>query len=259
MRKAYIGDGGTQIHVRLLAANKDTGDPPLLLLPPAPHSGLYFKIVMPHLNARRDVIAADYPGYGGSDPLHEKVSIAAYARCLLPLLENGADVLGFHSGCLVALELALQNPGRVKNILLVDVPYFEKETRVSLKNKMVRQTRTPEHLSELEESFKAQMSARTGDLGLKRAYELWIEMLRSGEGQTSAFAAAFAYDSEDRFPRLQKPVHVIATRSSLLEASRKAAQVLPNAMLTERLDIDAAVFDKNASKITKTIRGILHT
>lgn len=71
----------------------------------------------------------------------------------------------------------------------------------------------------------------------RKAYAAKMER----NARNTAFHAAFAYDPEG-LSDLPCPVRVIATQSSLLEPSRKAAQQL-SAPLTERIDIGAPVFE----------------
>ncbi|MEP3890235.1 MAG: hypothetical protein ABJN69_07190 [Hellea sp.] len=96
----------------------------ILFLPPAPHTGAFFDGIR---NALSDLNteAATYPGYG--DVPRGIASIEAYAASLLP---KDADtiIVGFHTGCLVAVEMALQSQ-KTGPLILVDVPYFGDEIK----------------------------------------------------------------------------------------------------------------------------------
>ncbi len=250
MHKAYIGAPGAQIHYR--EAGQGTS---LILLPPSPHSGLYYTAVMPFLASAAHVIAPDYPGFGGSDLLPGVPTIEGYAQSLVPLFESvgGANIAGFHSGNLVALELSLTRPELVKGLLMIDVPYFEREARQNLDAKMGQPAVLPSAITDLEAGFKANVTNRLDDLGHARAYNIWAETLRAGEGKNAAFHAAFTYDCETRFAALPRPAALLATQSGLLEPTRKAAKAMQKAVLTERLDIEGAVFDKYAETIAAFI------
>ena len=128
---------------RLLAAGNDAGNAPLICLHPAPSSGLYFATAMPLLNAERAVIAPDYPGYGGSDIQDAPLTIADYAAAMLDVIDNASltspvDVLGFHTGCLVAVEMAHQRPEVIRRLVLCDIPYFTAEQQDSFRDKMTQ-------------------------------------------------------------------------------------------------------------------------
>jgi len=96
----------------------------ILFLPPAPHTGAFFDDIRSALS-NMETEAATYPGYG--DVPAGVVSIEAYAASLLP--QDGNTILvGFHTGCLVAIEMALQ-ANNIGPLILVDVPYFDEETK----------------------------------------------------------------------------------------------------------------------------------
>lgn len=250
MHKAYMGETGAQIHYREMGE----GDP-LILLPPSPHSGLYYETVMPYLAGRFRVIAPDYPGFGGSDNLIGEASIEGYAQSLLPLLgmNDSAHLAGFHTGNLVAAELARRQPEKINQLVMIDVPYFDAETRASLNKRMGKHADLPLSINDLQEGFDKNVTARINELDHERAYHIWAESLRAGTFANSAFHAAFTYNCEDRLKALKRHVTVIATTSGLLEPTRAAAQILPQARFTERLDIQGAVFDKHAEDIAAAI------
>ena len=77
----------------------------------------------------------------------------------------------------------------------------------------------------------------------RKAYAAKMEQ----SARNAAFHAAFAYDPTGLF-ELSCPVEVIATQSTLLDNSRKAAQQM-NAPLTERMDLSAPVFDAHAKEM----------
>ena len=89
----------------------------ILFLPPAPHTGAFFDTVRGRLSDLATE-AATYPGYGGVPATAP--TIEAYAASLLPQ-PLGTALVGFHTGCLVALEMALREPS-LGQIVLVDVP-----------------------------------------------------------------------------------------------------------------------------------------
>lgn len=111
--------------------------PDLVLLHPMPHAGDFFETIAPFLAAGRTVIAPDYPGYGRSDPYPETPTIGVYANAVIDVLHardthGRADLFGFHTGCLVAVEMALRYPREIHRLVQVDVPFFSPEKREEL-------------------------------------------------------------------------------------------------------------------------------
>jgi len=219
-RQDCAGQYGS-LHTRRLSARGAEIHRPLLLLHPSPYSGAYFETVMPLLNEGRQIIAPDYPGYGNSAPPTAPPSIDDYALAMLEILDSLAieqvDIVGFHTGCLVSVAMALREPTEIASLVLIDVPYYVGEARGDMYARAV------------EPVAAADASARWG------------------------FHAAFTYASDERLPLVATQAHIIATQSSLLEPTRQAASILPNCRLVERLDITRPVFEDHARQIADVI------
>ena len=97
----------------------------ILFLPPAPHTGAFFDTIRAQLSGF-ETEAATYPGYGRQPRISEP-SIAGYAQSLLPAAPH-SHLVGFHTGCLVALDMARRDRG-VSGLTLIDVPYFDEPTK----------------------------------------------------------------------------------------------------------------------------------
>ena len=74
----------------------------------------------------RSVYAPDLPGAGESDaPEHAPVvadHVAAFADLIDSLRLKQVDVIGYQTGSLAAIELALAKPEQVRRLLLIGVP-----------------------------------------------------------------------------------------------------------------------------------------
>ena len=109
----------------------------LVALHPLPHSGMFFETIAPQLAVNRSVLAPDYPGYGRSQALAAAPTIAIYAEAVMEVLQQAPlrapfDLFGFHTGCLVAVEMALTWGADIGRLVLVDVPYFDARKRAEL-------------------------------------------------------------------------------------------------------------------------------
>lgn len=171
----------------------------ILFLPPAPHTGVFFDAIRAQLS-EFETDAVTYPGYGDRPPLRIP-SIEGYAESIQPILPN-TQLVGFHTGCLVALDIA-RRQGDVGRITLVDIPYFDEATKAKHRSQL--NAKNPEH---------------------------------------AAFYAAFDYDLGSVLETCSLDVTVIATKSSLLEPTRKAAIKLKHAKLIERADISKPAFEQ---------------
>ena len=263
IRKGYTDGPFGQAHWRM--AEPEEGGraaPDLYCFHPAPFSGLAYTGIMPQLAAARRVIAPDYPGYGGSDAFTLTPSINDYAKAMASVIETlsgdaPVDLLGFHTGCLVAAQCAIDDPALVRRLVLIDVPAFDDETSRKLAASNGEPPALTPELSCLSKPWESGVVKRLESQSMARAFEMFVEQLRPGAAMNAAFHAAFSYPWTERLPLVRHETMVLATKSSLLEGSRKAASLTPNAVLKERLDITRAVLDEAADKTAAEVERYL--
>ena len=117
MRRGYVDTPGGQLHYR------EAGEgPPLLLLHMTASSSVMYERSLPYLAERFQAIALDTPGFGLSDPLPEEPDIPAYAGAVNAFLDargiEQVNLVGFHTGASIGLELAVAAPARVSRLVL---------------------------------------------------------------------------------------------------------------------------------------------
>nr|WP_232367490.1 alpha/beta hydrolase family protein [Altererythrobacter lutimaris] len=237
--------------------------PDLYCLHPAPFSGLAFANIAPLLAQDGRVIAPDYPGYGGSDPLAaEWPTIADYTASIASLVkeltgDHPIDLLGFHSGCFVAVEMALRQEVPVRKACLIDVPAMEAETAAKLADDHQEDVVLNEDIASLEPVWNSTFVKRLASQSADQSLAMFAERLRAGRKANAAFAAAFSYPWEARFRGFHMPSRVIATQSMLLDATRRAAAALSESELVERLDITRSVLDEAAAETASEVLAFL--
>jgi pimeloyl-ACP methyl ester carboxylesterase len=104
------------------------GARPLVLLPGGLLTiDLSFGAVLPKLAASRPVIATELQGHGRTADIDRDIDLRLLAADVAALLDHlgvgQADVLGFSLGGHVAVQLALDHPGRVGRLIPVSVSY----------------------------------------------------------------------------------------------------------------------------------------
>src|SRR6202012_5254443 len=108
---------------RLQYLDYGTG-PALVLLHGMASSWQWWLENIPALAQQHRVIAVDLPGFGESEPLPAPAEMATHARTVLDLLTQlgieSATFAGHSMGGLVAIETFKAEPGRVRNLILVD-------------------------------------------------------------------------------------------------------------------------------------------
>ena len=251
-----------QVHVRCHYPVGEYNRPPIVCLHPAPSSGLYFKTAQPVLAQNRHVCAPDYPGYGGSDPQDKPLTIAEYASAIIETIgflnfNQKIDLLGFHTGCLVAAEIAHSSPQWVRRVVMCDAPYFTTDEQAALRDKMTQPMPVTAELESLQKPWDFNVANRVDDVPLPRALELFAEHIRVGSHDWFAFDAAFSYDCEGRFSALQADVVCLATQSGLNAPTRAAADAIPGARFVDVPEVTTAVFEAGAEKISKRIHEAL--
>jgi pimeloyl-ACP methyl ester carboxylesterase len=120
-------------HGRLVYAEAGTGSP-VLLLHQTPRSWDEYRDVLPRLAAGGyRAIAFDTPGFGASAQLPGEPTIERWAQAAhagLDALEiASATVVGHHTGGVIAVELAAQQPERVTALVLSSTPLTDEAYR----------------------------------------------------------------------------------------------------------------------------------
>lgn len=262
LRKGYSTIDGSQVHWRMWGERNVGRAPDLYCFHPAPFSGLAFENFAPLLVERRRVIAPDYPGYGGSDAPTGKLSIELIAQAMAGLAatlsgERPIDVLGFHTGCLVAVEIQRVSECHVRKACLIDIPAFEDEMAAQMVAKFSQPFVVGEDLASLEAPWNGTFKPRLATQGPDQAIALLAEQLRAGRNVNEAFRAAFSYPWKERFPASTAGTLIIASTSGLLDGTLKSARIIPAAQLVERLEIARSVLDESGKATAADVLAFL--
>lgn len=266
--RGYVGAPQGQVHVHHAApqAVSDEQHSPLVCLHPTASSGIFFREFQELMATDRWVLCPDTPGYGSSDAPPEKPSIADYAEAIagaldeLKLSRRGvgpADVLGFHTGCLIAVELAASRPDLVRRLVLPGVPFYEGEER----DQEYQDNARAKAYFEGPEAFADTWRKRYGFIGEATPYDRFVELfgeeIRAGRNNWWAYHAVFTYPSRERMTKARQPALVLATGGDLFEPSAQAAEILPNATLRRLPDLTAPLFHKHYREIAQVTREFL--
>ena len=264
MRRAYASTRIGQIHLRFLDPRRKTESAPLVCLHPFPYSGSFFETIAPLVSDRRMVCAPDCPGFGGSDAPAKMLSMEELAETVLealaraPELEEGpVDLMGFHSGCLLAVEMARLEPSRVRRMAIVDVPYFTPEQQAGRYPKSTAPVRYDGDLASLADAWEFSVARRLDGMPFRRAFGNFVEMLRAGERANWGYHATLTYDCAARFRAVRHETLVVASQYMLKEHTRRAAADIPGARFVERRDVTRAVMEEGASAIAEEVLAFL--
>ncbi len=255
-----------QVHVRTARSESETQLPPLVLFHPTPYSSDYFLKFMRLMASDRVVIAIDTPGYGDSDRPRELQSIGGYAgsaATVLMALGYGADlgrpvdVLGYHTGTLIATELAIRHPDLVRRLVLPGLPFFTGEARKKAYQANVQPEPVAPDGSHLAKKWDFAIAATEAGMPLERAQEHFGDMMQCYPHCWEAYHGVFTYPSEDRFRAVQQPVLLITNDGSLKQETEAALPLFRNAQLTHISGMTLGGFDLAPEKYIAVIRPFL--
>ena len=240
VRRGYIDGDYGQIHVRKCKARAASGKPPLFCLHQSPKSSGEFEAFLTSASGERDVIAADYPGYGLSDapPSEGDASIKMYARAMWQMADafglGPIDLFGNHTGGMVAVEMAQQRPADVHAIAMISASVLTEEECDAFRKIFV-----PIPLDEAGTRFeKMWQSIRT-----HRGPGMTLDMmagslamnLMGGEAYEWGHVAAFDYSAafETAIQTLPHRLTILNPADMLQEITRRAETLVRNGEVIE--------------------------
>jgi pimeloyl-ACP methyl ester carboxylesterase len=250
--KAYIDLDWGQIH-RLQAAPSLVTEPTLVCFPPNPFSGNYYRLLMASLALDRTVVALDYPGLGQSDPSTTWRTVGDLAEIMIDAIESARltdeqhqsiDVCGYHTGAMVAAEVAIRRPDLVRRVILIGVPYFADPAENDAELQNVMQDRPlPTELAALESSWRFTMTDRHPDVVLERAYNNFLESAAAWRARAPVYRALHGYAAADRAVLVTQPALVLNPHGGLKTHTRAYAQLIQDVSLVELPHLSYGVFD----------------
>lgn len=263
MTRLFVDGNYGQVHVRIATPPEDsTPRSTLLLLHPSPYSSAFYLDFMQEMSKDRVVIALDTPGFGDSERPDSPPSIELYAANVARVLdalavEDPVDVLGYHTGTLMAVELAIQQPSRVRRLVLPGVPYFTGEAQ----REAFATYAKPDALDPSGEYLRSKWAFASAGLkhgmSLQRAQDHFADMMQAVPESGHAYYGVFSYDGEHQFPKLTQPSLFIAPTGSLLAETQAAQAITPNSDLIIMSDYPNNVFDLGVPDMARLTREFL--
>lgn len=265
MRDFVPGPFG-QVHVRIARPAQPASFPPLVLFHPTPYSGDYFHSFMKVMATDRTVIAIDTPGYGDSDRPARLPSIGDYARSAAAAIEalgigkdtdQKIDVLGYHTGGLIAAELAVIRPELVRRLALPGLPFYTGEGRTAAYERNARPEPVEADGSHLLSRWKFTTAATGIGLSQLRGQEHFNDSMQCYPHCWEAYHAVFTWPSERRLTKIPQPVLLITNAGSLKEETEAARKFLDDSRLIHFPEITLGGFDLHTEKLAAAVRNFL--
>jgi pimeloyl-ACP methyl ester carboxylesterase len=253
-----------QIHLRF---RRDVDGVPLVLLHGSPSSGGSMEELLDAIAPSRPVYAFDMLGGGESDkpslerhPQFADATVADFAAVALSALDalglERVDLYGNHTGSMVALEMALAAPERIRRVVLDGVTTWDDEAAADLIANYFVDFSPTDDGSHLMVAWNALRNAtlwfpwyRTVAANALAAplatplqvHNLAMDALRRGAWHRRLHMPIFNYRAAERLPRLRHTAMICAAAGDVLGGYAAAgASLLPSASFAE-LPINARV------------------
>lgn len=246
VKRAYIDGPFGQVHCRI-ATPENPIRPPLVLLHMSPKSSRGFVYAMPYLARDRIVIAPDNPGHGESDPTTDAPSIRDFAKscaaAVAAFTSDPAHLLGYHTGSMVAVEMATLDSASALSLTLVSAPVFSDRELEEMRDYF-----TPIPIDEDGSRFTIQwqkaIQHRGSGMSLELVAESFAENLRGGENYEWGHQAAFDYarEFETTLAALDHPIFVMNPADSCYEQTLRCDGLLRNGHRTNYLEWGQELF-----------------
>lgn len=242
VRRTFIDGPFGQVHCRI-AEPKNSDANAIVCLHMSPKSSRSYAELMPFLADNRTSLAPDYPGHGESDlpPAEPHITVPDFARstwAAIDALTNGpVHLIGYHTGSMVAVEAAHQQPERVSSIINISAPIMKTEELAS-----AQETYLPIPIDEAGNRFSIMwervLAHRGPGMTLQMAAASFAENLRAGDDYEWGHRAAFNYGPEyiNRLGALQHPFLLMNPNDDCFELSQRADKLIPNVDRRDYLD-----------------------
>ncbi|WP_373987323.1 alpha/beta fold hydrolase [Duganella sp. BuS-21] len=262
MKRGYVDGRYGQVHYWEHGASGTLPD--LYCLHATAYSGQTLLPLLERLGRDRRVIALDTPGYGGSDAPPAPIPFEAYGLAIAEAIRaaRGAasapvDLFGYHTGALLATEVAAADAALVARLVLIGVPFFSAEENAAWRDKLVHKSVLTESFDQFRARWDYFITNRTPGLPLRRAFDCFVDELRVYPRDWWAHGALMDYRADLRLPLASAPALVINPRGSLEQQSRNAARAMPRCTLVELPQVGGAPFDLAPDALADAMREFL--
>ncbi len=260
VRRRYVDGRFGQIHLRVAQPEQDAGQIPLLCFHMSPNSSRIYNTFLGQIGTDRLAVAPDTPGFGESDPPSSQPSITDYAAAMADVMDalelKKVDVMGYHTGSETCVELALQQPERVRKLVLTSAPIFSDEELAAHRDHYGK-PELSEDGSHVAAKWRAYLHWAGPGWTKEHVAVQFADALRRPDISWWGHNAAFDFPMKDRLSEVAQPVLVLNPNDDLVEQSRRAEGVMQNGRILELPDWGHGYLDLHTDKACEIIREFL--
>ncbi|MFM8516289.1 MAG: alpha/beta fold hydrolase [Nevskiaceae bacterium] len=235
IRRGYCEGRTGQVHYRRCRPQSpEQRAKPLLLLHQSPLSSTQFERVMPALAAQGfDVLAPDMPGFGMSDVAPEGAGLEHFASVIPAALTvlgcARADIVGHHTGAVLAAVFATEQPQAVHRVILNGFPLLGQAEREHFASFYFGPKEPKPDGSHLLVAWENRLRSTPGWTDIKLMHRYTVEALHRGDTNWKAFPLVIGADLHDVLQRLQVPTLMFTnTGEDLYDSTRRAQALRPD-------------------------------
>ena len=270
IERRYVDCRFGQLHIHIAKPRDPSRQRrnPIMCFHPSPASGWYFRDFIADLGRDRIAIAADTPGFGESDrPAVMPEVMSEFSGAMADALDSlgfggtqnysKVDLLGYLTGCVIALDLAVERPDLIRKVCLVSPPYIDDD---AIRAQRIEQLTYGPYTEDGKRVFKTWDGAvkrRVDGVTVEQAIKLFQERLRAGDKDWWAYKAVYTYQYQERFKMLSQPLALINPLSTANESIAKAARHAPNATVFGPLNIGRSPFSLAPEILARESRKFL--
>jgi pimeloyl-ACP methyl ester carboxylesterase len=243
LTKAYTDGRFGQIHYATCGDGQ-----PLVLMHQSPTSMIQFqKVWSPLAEKGYQVIGMDLPGFGQSDGPTSVPQIADYAHIVPAVLDAlgvaKADLLGHHTGAIVATEALLQFPDLFDRIILNGPLPINDDERAFFKQHLAaeREWAPREDGTHLSTQWQFRLAAQPGWSDLEAVHRHVVAGAAAWPNAWYAHDAVMNYDHTDAMARIKHPCLVLSNSGdSIHEIAARCCELFPD---FDWVEMEGGTFD----------------
>jgi pimeloyl-ACP methyl ester carboxylesterase len=257
VRRRFVDTRAGQVHIRL-AEPENSARVPVMLLHMSPVSSRNFVPQLERLGADRLAFAVDIPGFGESEAPPKLPSIGDLADIMTDVIKEVGggepiDLMGDHTGAVIAIDLAARYPELIRKVALNTVPYFGAEARAE-RVAHSAYTEPAEDGAHLASRWQS-MARLYGPYMDMRAVETnFVEALRGGPFGHWGHHAVFSYDMDPVLPKITQPVLVFRPKDGLEENTLRAKPLIKNVNVIDLLGYGYGFMETQADEVAEYLR-----
>lgn len=259
VRRTYVDGRYGQLHVRI-AGQAPHARRPLLCFHLSPVSGVIYDKWLAEMGRDRLALAPDTPGYGMSDPPPSVPTIADYAAAMGDLADalvpGEFDVMGYHTGSKIAVELARQRPAQVRHLVLMSTPIYTDDDLAAMRvtTSVAPVAADGRFLVEAWQTVLRYQDRRATPESTLRQFP-WH--LMGGERRDWGYRAAFGYSYPENIVDVTAPILVFNPQDDLWAYTPRIQPYLKKGRVRDLPGWSHQLLDFSTADMAAMVRGFL--